>query len=170
MTLQTSSGASAPALHPEQPQDAAAIEGLLDRAFGPGRFTKVSERVREIAAFAPEYSFCAWEGERLVGSVRMWKVAVGGQPLVFLGPLAVDSDQRKAGLGAQLVDRACQAAMAAGETAVLLVGDLAYFARSGFDNAPAREIVLPGPVDRKRVLLRQLAPTAPLQGALTGRA
>jgi predicted N-acetyltransferase YhbS len=169
MTLQTSSGASAPALQLEQPQDAAAIEGLLDRAFGPGRFTKVSERVREIAAFAPEYSFCAWEGDRLVGSVRMWKVAVGGQPLVFLGPLAVDDDQRRAGVGGLLVERASQAAKAAGETAVLLVGDLAYFTRSGFDDAPARAIVLPGPVDQRRVLLRQLTPTAPFEGPLTGR-
>ena len=46
----------------EQPQDAGAIEALLDHAFGPGRFTKVSERVREFAEFRPEMSFCAWDG------------------------------------------------------------------------------------------------------------
>ncbi|HET6971702.1 MAG TPA: N-acetyltransferase, partial [Phenylobacterium sp.] len=39
---------------------AADIEALLNRAFGPGRFAKVSERVREFADFAPELSFCAW--------------------------------------------------------------------------------------------------------------
>ena len=63
----------------EHPQDAQAIEALLDHAFGPGRFTKVSERVREIAEFRPELSVCAWEGARLVGSVRMWKVHVAAR-------------------------------------------------------------------------------------------
>ena len=32
-------------------EDAALIEALLDHAFGPGRFVKSSERVREFAAF-----------------------------------------------------------------------------------------------------------------------
>src|SRR3954469_6073264 len=87
-------------LKPEHPNDAAQVEALLDRAFGPGRFTKVSERVREIADFAPELSFCAFEDGRLIGVVRQWRVRIGEQPVVFLGPLAVDRDQRSAGLGA----------------------------------------------------------------------
>jgi len=83
--------ASSPALTlvPEDPAHGSAIEALYDRAFGPGRFVKVSERVREIADFAPELSFCAVEDGRLSGVVRMWRIAVGGQPLTFLGPLAV---------------------------------------------------------------------------------
>jgi predicted N-acetyltransferase YhbS len=141
-------------LKPEHPADAAQIEALLDRAFGPGRFTKVSERVREIADFAAELSFCAWEDGRIVGVVRQWHVRVGDQPVVFLGPLAVDQDQRSAGVGALLVERACEAAQAAGESCVLLVGDEPYFARVGFSAAPAKDVKLPGPVDQRRVLVR----------------
>lgn len=137
----------------EQPADADAIEALLDHAFGPGRFVKVSERVREFAEFRPEMSFCAWDRGRLVGSVRMWKVHVGGAPAIFLGPLAVRAEGRKFGTGGGLVERACAAAQAAGYP-VLLVGDEPYFGRFGFSSAPTRGVRLPGPVDQRRVLAR----------------
>lgn len=143
----------APVLVLEQPEDAAAIESLLDRAFGPGRFTKVSERVREFAAFAPDLSFCAHLDGELVGSVRLWRVRAGDQPVVFLGPLAVEASARKHGLGALLVERACEAAEAAGEAAVVLVGDEPFFGRVGF--SVAQDVILPGPVDPRRVLARR---------------
>ncbi|MEO8114668.1 MAG: N-acetyltransferase [Phenylobacterium sp.] len=152
MTVQPIAPAPALTFQPEAPEDSPAIEQLLDHAFGPGRFTKVSERVREFADFAPELSFCAWEGRLLHGVVRQWRVRVGDQAVVFLGPLAVDSDQRSAGLGGLLVERACQAAEAAGEAAVLLVGDEPFFARMGFAVAPG--VIMPGPVDPRRVLAR----------------
>ena len=136
----------------EQSTDAEAIEALLDHAFGPGRFVKVSERVREFAEFQPDMSFCGWDGGRLVGSVRMWKVHVGGVPVIFLGPLAVRAEGRKFGTGAELVRLASAAAQAAGYP-VLLVGDEPYFGRFGFSAAPARDVRLPGPVDQRRVLV-----------------
>ncbi|WP_337186481.1 N-acetyltransferase [Phenylobacterium sp.] len=140
----------------EDPAHAAEIEALLNRAFGPGRFAKVSERVREFADFAPDLSFCAVEDGRVVGVCRMWRVAAGERPAVFLGPLAVEESERRHGLGARLVEQACSASEAAGEPAVVLVGDLPYFQRVGF--AVASEVSLPGPVDPKRVLYRGAAP------------
>ncbi len=168
MTLQSFPQAPAALLQNERPQDGPAAERLIDRAFGPGRFTKVSERVREFALFAPDYSFCAWEEGRLVGVVRQWRARVGEAPLVFLGPLAVDADQRLAGLGGRLVERGCEAAAKAGEAAVLLVGDEAYFSRFGFSAAAAAGIVLPGPVDYRRVLLRPFRSGARFEGLLRG--
>lgn len=156
-----------PCLVNEKPANAAEAEALLDRAFGPGRFVKVSERVRERAEYAPEQSFCAFEDGRLVGLVRMSRIAVGGQPVMFLGPLAVEQTARNAGLGALLVERACEAARAAGEPAVLLVGDIPYFGRLGFEIASG--VVMPGPVDRKRVLVRRFADVA-VAGAVGPRA
>lgn len=150
----------------EAPAHGAAIEGLLNRAFGPGRFAKVSERVREFADFAPELSFCAIEDGKVVGVVRMWRVKVGDQPVVFLGPLAVEASERRHGLGAQLVERACQASQAAGEPAVVLVGDLPYFQRVGFAVAP--DVALPGPVDTRRVLSRTFSEVA-LAGLVRAR-
>ncbi|WP_293901040.1 N-acetyltransferase [Phenylobacterium sp.] len=163
MSLQPCRPAPALILAHETPAHATQIEALLTRAFGPGRFSKVSERVREFADFAPELSFCALEAGQVVGVVRMWRVSVGDQPIVFLGPLAVEETERKHGLGAQLVEHACAAAQAAGEAAVALVGDVAFFARVGFAIAP--DVSMPGPVDPKRVLARTFA-DVPLTGAV----
>lgn len=149
------------AIRPERPPDSAAAEALIDRAFGPGRYVKVSERVREFATYRPELSFCAFLGERLVGVVRQWGVRVGPAQVAFLGPLAVETDLRGAGYGIALLERACEAARRAGCTAVVLVGDEPYYARVGFSAAAAAGVELPGPVDRRRVLARMLDFDAP---------
>ncbi|HZZ66677.1 MAG TPA: N-acetyltransferase [Phenylobacterium sp.] len=160
-------GAPPPALilQPERPQDGPLVDALIERAFGPGRYVKASERVREFATFAPELSVCAWSGERLLGCARMWHVRVGGQPVMFLGPFAVEQGERSAGFGARLVARACEAAQATGATHVVLVGDEPYFSRVGFATALGRQVILPGPVDQRRVLVRALTPDA---GELVG--
>jgi predicted N-acetyltransferase YhbS len=95
----------------------------------------------------------------------MWRARAGGSPITFLGPLAVEADDRRHGLGAALVTRACEAAQAAGESCVVLVGDLPYFQRVGFQVAP--DVILPGPVDPRRVLMRRFADVA-VAGAVTG--
>lgn len=144
----------APDIRLETPRDAVAIEALLDHAFGPGRFAKSSERVREMAEFRPDMSYCAWDGETLVGVVRMTEVHVGDTPAIFLGPLAVLSDQRKAGTGGLLVEAACRAAAAKGFPIVLLVGDEPYFRRFGFTSDVTTEVRMPSVVNQRRVLAR----------------
>jgi len=144
------------AYRPEQPADAPRIDALIDRAFGPGRHAKAADRLREGNRMIPELSFTAWDGETLVGSVRLWPVAIGGAPVVFLGPIAVEAELRKHRIGQTLVEMACDAAARAGWPAVLLVGDAPYFSRVGFDAAPARAVRMPGPVDQRRVLLKAL--------------
>lgn len=161
------------ALLPEQPQDGATVDALIRRAFGPGHVAKASERVREFAQFAPELSVCAWGpdgqgGRRLLGCARQWRVRVGGRPVVFLGPFAVEQGERNAGFGQRLIARACEMAAEAGETHVLLVGDEPYFGRVGFSSALGHGVTMPGPVDRRRVLARELVSGAgPLSGIVT---
>jgi len=149
----------------ERPEDGPQIDALIKRAFGPGHYAKASERVREFAAFAPELSAVAWSQGRLLGCARMWRVRVGGRPVTFLGPFAVEQGERNAGFGQRLIARACEMAAAAGETHVLLVGDEPYFGRVGFSNALGKAVLMPGPVDQRRVLARELAEGA---GALGG--
>jgi predicted N-acetyltransferase YhbS len=141
---------------PEQPADAPFVAALIDRAFGPGRHAKAADRLRERNSLIPALSFTAWDGEALVGSVRLWPVAIGGSPVVFLGPIAVEAQLRKHRIGQTLVEMACEAAARAGWRAVLLVGDAPYFGRVGFDAEPARGVRMPGPVDQRRVLLKAL--------------
>lgn len=147
-----------PVIRNERGQDAVLADALIERAFGPGRLTKVSERVREFASYAPELSFVAWQGERLVGVVRQWRVRAGETPVVFLGPIAVETDERSGGVGGRLVAAACAAARAAGEAAIVLVGDEPYFGRWGFSAALAKDVALPGPVDPRRTLAVAFTP------------
>jgi predicted N-acetyltransferase YhbS len=146
----------APSILVERPEHARAVEVLVDRAFGPGRFAKSSERLREGNRKLDDCSFVALSDGRVIGSVRLWPVSVGGQPVAFLGPLAVDATERSHGLGQALVEAACAAAAKAGWRAVLLVGDAPYFGRIGFASGPAAQATMPGPADQRRVLVKAL--------------
>jgi len=55
-----------------------------------------------------------------------------------------------------LINAACEAAAKAGEDAVLLVGDLAYCSKLGFETVDPAMVTLPGPVDTRRVLIMPL--------------
>ena len=139
----------------ERPGDVAAREQLLDVSYGPVRFTKTSERLRE--GRLPELSLVATEGRRIVGTVRLWPVSAGrGRPALLLGPLAVASrlPQARHRLGA----RAAGAARGArhGHGAVLLVGDAPYYARFGFSSEKTGALWLPGPYERHRLLAAEL--------------
>jgi predicted N-acetyltransferase YhbS len=140
----------------ERAQDAPLVEALIAQAFGPGRFVKAAERLREGNRPDLDLSFVAWAGGEMVGCVRMWPVTIGSAPAFLLGPFAVDTAHRRHGLGAALITRACEAAAEAGHALIVLVGDAAYFEPLGF--SVARDVVMPGPVDRRRVLVRALKP------------
>lgn len=133
----------------ETPFDARGVEAVVAAAFGPGRFAKTAERLRE--GSMPVAGFVAHdETGRVIGSVRLWPILVGETPAVFLGPIAVDAEVRSEGLGADLVQACVDFAKNSATGGVLLVGDFAYFGRFGFVGAP--DVALPGPVDRRRVL------------------
>jgi predicted N-acetyltransferase YhbS len=162
-----------PPLVLEQAQDAKAVDALIERAFGPGRYAKAAERLREHNRPLLDISFVAWCDDDLVGCVRMWPILIGAEPAVLLGPFAVEPDWRSRGLGAALIERACAAAEAAGHALIFLVGDAPYFGPLGFQVVPTGRIRMPGPVDPARVMFRafggepelagdvKAAPTAP---------
>jgi predicted N-acetyltransferase YhbS len=147
-----------PPLVAEKPADRAVIDAFIDDIFGPGRFAKTAERLREGNVPLLDLSFVCWRGAEPIGCVRQWPILIGGSPVIFLGPFAVEADQRKHGLGAKLIHRAVEAATAAGHDAILLVGDAPYFGPLGFEVVPAGRIALPGPVDPRRVLWCALKP------------
>jgi predicted N-acetyltransferase YhbS len=137
----------------ETPDDGDEAEALVLDAFGPGRFAKTAERLREVARRAA--GFVARQDDRLVGSVRLWAITLGKQDALFLGPIAVAADLRREGVGAELVAACVDEARSLGVFGVLLVGDAPYFSRFGFMAAPG--VTLPGPADPRRVLWLPLA-------------
>lgn len=137
--------------------DVPSREVLLDRAFGPNRFAKTAERLREDRLPADGLAFVARQGDRLVGTLRFWHVAAGTRPALMLGPIAIDSLFRSQGLGGEMIRRGLARAAELGHKAVILVGDAPYYQRFGFDPALTTGLALPGPVDRARFLGLELA-------------
>jgi predicted N-acetyltransferase YhbS len=152
------------AIRHERAGDAPAREALLDACFGAGRLARTCQRLREGRLPADGLAFTAMQGERLIGTVRLWNVAASGASLLMLGPLAVDPACRSLGLGAALMTRALEEAAARGHAAVVLLGDAAYYARFGFSVETTGALFLPGPFERERLLGLELQAGA-LEGA-----
>ncbi|MDR3462848.1 MAG: N-acetyltransferase [Beijerinckiaceae bacterium] len=150
-------------LLPQTDADLPAIERLNERAFGPGRYARSAYRLREGVAPDASLSFVAWVGTFLAGANHMTPILCGETPALLLGPLTVDPAFRSAGIGEALVTRSLEAARAAGHTLVLLVGDLPYYGRMGFQPVPESQLTFCGPVDPERLLYCEL-----VDGAFAG--
>ena len=145
----------------ERIADVVAREALLDGAYGVARFSKSSEQLREGRLPAARLSLVAADHHQLVGTVRLWNVTAGpGCEALLLGPLAVHPDYRNRGIGTALMRRAIARARLAGHSAILLVGDEAYYGRFGFSVALTGELLMPGHHDRDRLLALELRPGA----------
>jgi predicted N-acetyltransferase YhbS len=151
------------AIRAERASDVVAREALLDACFGENRHTRTCQRLRDGQAPAEGLAFSAARQGRLVGTLRLWHVSAGGVRALVLGPLAVDPSCRELGIGAELMTHALAAAKARRHGAVILLGDAPYYARFGFSGRKTRELSLPGPFERDRLLGLELR-----EGALDG--
>lgn len=147
-------------LRPELPADAAEIETLHAHLMGPGRYTRTAYRIRERASDAAALAFVAECPGGLCGSIRFSHVWLGEVAGLLLGPLAVSTGMQGVGIGLALMLRGLTEARTIGETRVVLVGDLPYYARAGFTPVPGGRLTMPGPVDPDRLLWRELVPGA----------
>ncbi|MDQ2879560.1 MAG: N-acetyltransferase, partial [Pseudomonadota bacterium] len=140
------------------------VEQLLDRAFVADRHARTAYRLRAGTAAIPALSFAAMEGGTLVGTVQCWPlvfIADDGdvRPLVMLGPIAVEPERQRDGIGRVLTERAIDAAGAHDDAvALMLIGDPGYYGRFfGFSAARTGGWRVPGPVERHRLLARGAA-------------
>lgn len=151
------------AIRPEAPADAAAIEALLDRAFGRDRRAKRSYAYRDGVEPVADLRFVADRPDgSLLGTLRFWPVGVGEQttrPALLLGPIAVEPALKHQGIGKALMRRGLFEAERSGHGLIVLVGDLPYYAAFGFE--PAARFGITMPFERPhRVLARVLRPGA----------
>ena len=145
---------------PETPDEAAAIERLHERTFGPGRYAKSAYRLREKVGHRLDVSFTARIGTLLVGSVRLSPIRIGDTQALLLGPLTVEPAFRERGVGHALIERALKEATVKGYRLVVLVGDEPFYGKSGFKPIPPGRAIMPGPVDPARLLVAELSPGA----------
>ena len=144
--------------------DAQILSDLSAQAFGPGRFTRSAYRVREGVPPVDGLCLCGQLNGNVVGGIRFTAIRIGEmENAALLGPLVVDPGEKGKGYGRALVEEGLARARTRGFSLVLLVGDMPYYARFGFQPVPPGQIALPGPVDPSRLLALELEP-----GALAG--
>lgn len=146
--------------------DVAARELLLDRAMGPKRKKKSSEKLRRGGRPSEGLAFVARDlSGAIVGTVRLWDITLGenGPAALLLGPLAVEATSKNAGIGSALMQHAIAEAARLGHGAILLVGDAPYYGRFGFSADRTGSLAMPGPYERHRLLALELK-----EGALNG--
>lgn len=147
----------------EEPADVPPIESLHAELFGPERHKRAAYVLRDGVPHDPALSFVAMRDGRMVASVRMTPIVIGGRPALLLGPLVVAPAFKGRGAGRALVKIALDAARQRGHRIVMLVGDLPYYGPLGFTFLGRDVITLPAWVDSDRVLVAGLVP-----GALDG--
>ena len=144
--------------------DAAATEQLLDRAFGPDRHRRTAYLIRQGTSAIPALSFAAVEEGALIGTIQCWPVRLarddgGSDPLVMVGPIAVEPARQGEGVGQRLTHHAIRAAEASAAPPLMLIGDPEYYGRFfGFDACATALWRAPGPVEQRRLLARGNAP------------
>ncbi|SMG54311.1 GNAT family N-acetyltransferase [Paracoccus sp. J56] len=146
-------------LRPETPADMPEVEALLDLCFAPGRTALSSYRLREgVDPVGPLCLTLRNEFGVLVGAIRYWPVQIGGQPVLLLGPVAVHPTTQGEGLGGLLMRESLNRATGMGWSRVMLVGDLPYYQRFGFNKL--EDVEMPPPTNPDRVLGIELVPGA----------
>lgn len=149
---------------------APAVEALLDAAFGADRKARTAYRLRVGARAIPALSFAAHDDRgALVGTLQSWPVRLIGddgreEPLVMVGPVAVDPAVQGGGIGTALMVALSDAAALEG-CAMVMIGDPEYYGRFGFDARATGGWRIDGPVERRRLLARSPRPL-PAEGAL----
>ena len=149
-----------------QASDQPAIEHLLDLSFGIARRTKTSYRLREGNHAVDELSLVIRDGQvGIAGAISFWPLRIGvkGMPALLLGPLAVHPERQNLGIGLALMQEGLARAKKLGYRLAILVGDLPYYARVGFQKLPRGLLQMPGPTDSDRFLYLEIVP-----GALAG--
>ncbi|MES2173641.1 MAG: N-acetyltransferase [Pseudomonadota bacterium] len=144
---------------PLDSQPDAAIEQLLDAAFGADRHGRTAYRIREGMPWLPALSFATVDADgALIGSLQSWPVALrqadGRQmPLIMVGPVAVDPAHQFGGHGRAMMEAVVAAARAQGSEPLMMIGDPEYYGRFwGFVADGTAGWDAPGPFEPRRLL------------------
>lgn len=156
-------------LLPLQSQTDAAIDALLDAAFGPDRHGRTAYAIRTGMRWLPRLSYALCDDAGVfAGLLQSWPVALLGDdsaqtPLIMVGPVAVLPERQGEGFGKLLMDRLIADADSHADTPLMMIGDPEYYGRFwGFAADVTSGWRAPGPVDQRRLLARDVAGVAPL--------
>lgn len=129
-------------IRPETPEDAQAIQDVIQQAFSGATHTSGTEQfiVRDLrSAGALALSLVAVVDEKIVGYVAVSPVSIsdGSQGWYGLGPVAVTRPHQARGIGSRLVREALRLLEHEGAAGCVVLGEPAYYGRFGFRSTPA---------------------------------
>jgi putative acetyltransferase len=127
-------------LRAERADDHPAIARVTTAAFGSEREARMIDAIRSSDGFVPELSLVAEVDGTIVGHVILSYVGLEGadRRVLELGPMSVEPERQRAGIGSALVREALRGAEARDEPLVLVLGHPSYHPRFGF--RPAAEL------------------------------
>ena len=134
-------------IRPETPFDEEAIEQVTRRAFLSHPYSQQTEQfiIRALRAdHALSVSLVAEDAGRIVGHIALSPVTVsdGAAGWYGLGPISVEPDLQRRGVGRALMESGLAELRTIGAKGCVLVGEPAFYLRFGFANNPA--LVLDG--------------------------
>lgn len=173
--------ASVTTLSPLATRTDAEIEAVLDAAFGTDRHGRTAYAIRLGCAWLADFSYAVTDDTGLLlGVLQSWPVELrrddgeAAVPLIMVGPVAILPTHQGEGLGQLLMDRLCTDADTKADAPLMMIGDPEYYGRFwGFSAERTGGWRAPGPVEARRLLMRDVAgapPLAPLSGMLGPRA
>ncbi|MFO1401709.1 MAG: N-acetyltransferase [Steroidobacteraceae bacterium] len=126
----------------ETPADESSIEQVTRRAFQSHPHSHQTEQfiIRALrAADALAVSLVADDGGRVLGHVALSPVTVsdGAVGWYGLGPISVEPEYQRRGIGRALMERGLAELRRRGANGCVLVGDPAFYTRFGFKSNPA---------------------------------
>jgi putative acetyltransferase len=128
------------ALRPEAADDAVAIRGLLEEAFGGRAEAALVERLRVTGEIVLALVAIA-STDGVVGFIAFVRLQIemadGSRAGIALAPLAVGKAHQRRGIGSALVREGIAHLVARNEEIVLVLGDPAFYERFGFSVAAA---------------------------------
>ena len=122
------------------------IEELLDCTFGNERKKRVSYRYRDGIPDIPTLRFVALRADKLIGTIRFWPILIKGKCFtdgVLLGPLGISPRYQGQGVGTALIKCGIKAASKEARNIIILVGELPYYERFGFQLACNYSVTMP---------------------------
>ncbi|MEV7417028.1 bifunctional class I SAM-dependent methyltransferase/N-acetyltransferase [Streptomyces sp. NPDC089919] len=124
-------------VRPERPQERAAVHAVHAAAFPTPEEADLVDALRaDPAAWLPGMSYVAEAADGSVAAhALLTRCHVDGVPALALAPVASVPGSQRQGAGSAVVAALLDAARAAGEGLVLVLGDPAYYQRFGFVRA-----------------------------------
>jgi putative acetyltransferase len=119
----------------ERAGDIAAIRDVNRRAFARNQEANIVDALRSNGASL--LSLVAVVDGRVVGHIIYSPASVNGVTGAALGPMAVDPDHQRLGIGSRLVEAGTAKLAASGSPFVIVVGHAGFYPRFGFTRGAA---------------------------------